>query len=208
MNTKFTKRIGLLVCAVTTGLTHAAVTPQVDYLHDGATDAAFTSTSNTGFSTGDVYVFYGTFDSIPTVNTPAQDIEDSFNQLGLTSNDNPYSGHTYSSSVSEGDFEGRRGYLVVSNNADIGLATEMAIISNSSDSNWTFAADLSGVPATQTVRADHAFTSGGEIIIGEADTHVAYSNTIKLEALVPVPEPSSSALLGLGFAALLLRRRK
>lgn len=182
----------------------AAVTPQVNYVLGSS--SFLTASDNSFFSVGDAYVFYGTFATVPTVTSTAQEIEDDFRQLGLSTN-NPYSGFEFSSSVNEADFESQRGYLVVSNNADIGLATEMAIISNSVDSDWTFAADLSGSPAAQAVSSDDAAagTVGAEIVIGAADTNSGF-DTIKMVALVP--EPSSITLLGIGAVAFLFRRKK
>lgn len=184
---------------------HAAlVYPQVGL--QGGPVSYFTLSDGSFFSGGNGFTFYGTFDSAPNGglagNLTAQQIEDDFNQLGVPLID--YADGSFSSDdgVEETLFEGRRGYLVVTNNADIGLATEFAVISNSVDADWTFASDLNGTPLPVFIRSDDGFTGtpGAELVYG------SYSGSeIRLTA---IPEPSSISLLGLGGIALILRRKK
>lgn len=186
-----------------TSLQAATVTPQIDY--NLGSLSFFAHSDGTVFSGNSGFTFYGTFDSAPNGglagDLTAQQIEDDFNQLGLPNID--YNTATFSSPVEETLFEGRRGYLVVTNNADIGSATEFAIITNSVDANWTFANELNApifpVPGV-TSDGGHTGTPGAELVYG------SYSGAeIRLAA---IPEPSSVSLLGLGGVALILRRKK
>lgn len=200
------KHLLIITLAASVTFTHqasAAVTPKITY-NLGASSFLVAS-DNSFLSAGDVYVFYGTFATVPTATSTAQEIEDDFRQLGLPTSD-PYADWSFTSSVNEAEFEGFQGYLVVSNNSDIGLASEMAIISNSDE--WVFNSDLdTPVTPTPIVTSDDAITgvAGAQIIIGAQDTNSGF-DTIKLVTLVP--EPSSISLLGLGMIIILLRRNK
>ncbi|MFK7910977.1 MAG: PEP-CTERM sorting domain-containing protein [Akkermansiaceae bacterium] len=180
---------------------------QIDYALGGG--SFFTKSGNTFFSAGDAFVFYGSFETgdIPTGSSTSQSIEDDFIQLGLPLND-PYSGGAFSSSDNETQLASKQGYMIVTNNADIGSSTQISIITNSTNPDWQFAADLSGAipPASPTVSSDGAFSTGGQIVLGTAGTSGGF-DTIQFAAIA-VPEPSGTALLAIGSAFLLLRRKK
>lgn len=190
-----------------TSLSAANVNPRIDY--QSGSNLFFTDSSNALFTnTGEAFLFYGTFSMLPTATSTAQEIESFFNQLG-TSTDVYDTGYTFLSSVEQTLFENQRGYMIVSDNADIGLATTMAIVSNSIDSDWTFNSDLSApILPTPSITPDNLLTTtpGQDILMGTRDTSGGFE-TIKLQ-VVAVPEPSSITLLGLGACALIFRRKK
>lgn len=189
---------------------YAAVTPVVNF-QPGLVDAIFQHEDTAYFSTSNQgYYFYGTFSTVPTTSSTAQQIEDDFRALGISGDSvNPdMSGYTsgkWSSSVEEADFASQRGYLVVANNADIGSATSIAVATNLSDPNWSFSDFASPYTATISVNQLSSSTTGSSLIIGSYD---ASSPEGILLAPAPVPEPSSFALLGLGALALTFRRKK
>lgn len=185
--------------------TAATVNPQVDYGQAAVTTSFFTNSSDGFFGAGEAFIFYGTFSALPTALSTAQEIENDFRQLGI-STDVYDSGHTFTGDVESTEFESQRGYLVAANNADIGQASEIAIVSNSALTAWTFADDLTGTPAADVINMDDVAPSAGgaEIILGTRGT--GSFDTIRMVTLVP--EPSSVTLLGLGAAAFLFRRKK
>lgn len=202
--TKFLKYSTLALLASGAG-NAAIVNVQVNY-QLGA--GPYFATSGGDFvASGSGFVFYGTFSSIPTGSSTPQQLEDSFHQLGLSTDVQDTNGHDFTGNVEESNFENKRGYILVTDNADIGTATEYALLTNSVDSDWTFSGDLNSVgtgsiPIRMSDLAQG--TSGAEIIIGSRGSTSGF-DTIQLTA---VPEPSSSALLGLGALALTFRRKK
>lgn len=197
-----------LILGIACSATQAAlVQPTVNYTRGAG--AVFATSDGTALATG--FLFYGTFSTTVTSASSAQEIEDSFKQLGLSSSANDGS-HAFDTTadpdpkgVEESDFESKRGYLIVANNSDIGSATELAIVSNSVNSNWAFASDLStAFPSNINFETDVIDDSNREIIFGSIGTF-STADSIQLQA---IPEPSSFALLGLGAAAMLFRRKK
>ncbi len=187
---------------------HSNAAVQIDYALGGS--SFFVKSDNTFFTGGDAFVFYGSFEvgDIPTGASTSQSIEDDFIQLGIPLSD-PYAGGNFSSTDDETTSLGsKQGYMIVTNNADIGSSTKIAIITNSSDADWQFAADLSGPapPSSPEVSSDDAFATGGSIVLGSAGTSGAF-DTVQF-ADIAVPEPSTAAMLALGSAAFFLRRRK
>lgn len=183
------KHIALISLLAAQALQATTVTPQVTY--QLGSSLFFTDVNNAVFTTGEAHIFYGTFNTLPSENSTAQEIENLFNQLGVSTDVNSAS-HTFSSSVEETLFENQRGYLVIADHADIGQASHMAIVSHASDSDWTFAADLS-FPAfpTPSITPDNLIVAetDSELILGSRDTYAGGFETIKLQ-LVGVSEPS------------------
>ncbi|MFK7910976.1 MAG: hypothetical protein AB8F34_10315, partial [Akkermansiaceae bacterium] len=85
----------------------AIVNPQIDY--NSGSNLFFTTPSNTFYSnTGEAFLFYGTFSTVPTSSSTSVEVENFFRQLG-TSTDVYDNGHSFSSGVEETLFENQRG---------------------------------------------------------------------------------------------------
>ncbi len=119
-------------------------------------------------------------------------------------NNAPFNG-TYSISNNGSDITGTAWagapiYLVLGNGGDLASSTQAAVlrVGNFPGSE----------PAVQTVNVNNT----AEVLLGNFETFTLQPGPIPTQnaalALVPVPEPSSSLLIGLAGLSLLIRRRR
>jgi len=91
-------------------------------------------------------------------------------------------------------------FLVIGNGNDLASSTEFLVWKATSNPDGNTFVEDNPFGGPGTIQLNNAT---GSLFAGEFD-----STVFKLEAAVLVPEPSSTALLGLGGIALLLRRRR
>ena len=175
---------------------------------------------------GDASVQLGTFADVSDVTsaTNAATLFDSFQQFGnsgafvtdlvpsiVTSEGGVFSLDTGGVDVSAGGFAGQDIYLVVSNNSNSNLADEFFVFQFADQ----FEAPDPDVPPVDTFLnlGGNAPTSGNVLIGRDLSTptfsvSTGGTETLSFGTAVLVPEPSTSAILGLGGLAVLLRRRR
>lgn len=106
------------------------------------------------------------------------------------------SGSIYPSIVSSTDQSGRNFYFRWFNSSDINTATEVGIIYNTAG-QWITPVGTLGLP----VALDIPVAGANADVLGSAN------GTSGWATVAPVPEPTTMALMGLGLAAVAVRRR-
>ena len=97
-------------------------------------------------------------------------------------------------------------YLVVTDTAAVGTASEIAVFTNTSDINWTFPASELAFSPSPSLENVVPGTPGALVLAGAEVTSPLTEGGPAIQ-LTAVPEPST-ALLGLLGAFGLLRRRR
>lgn len=102
-------------------------------------------------------------------------------------------------------FNNKNIYLVVGNNSTLSLADEFFI--------FKFTETFQSVETSGTPTVDFTNSTSGTVLVGNPGPLVDTGfftdvPTFRTESIAAVPEPSSTALLGLGTVGFLLRRRR
>jgi hypothetical protein len=160
-------------------------------------------------------LFIGCFSITPTGQETAEELNAAFTQFGSSRSDITTSGvfpdGSFADDSSTPPFPNQLSYIVIANNPDLAKASELAIMTNTDNSNWSFSSGTT--PTTTSIDLENdifdAENSGAKLSFG---TRVGTPNDGNPDAIqlsvVTVPEPTSLTLLGLGGVALIFNRRK
>lgn len=104
-----------------------------------------------------------------------------------------------------GTFATQQIYLWTFNASTIPGATQWGIYT-SSDSSWRFPTE--DPPASTSIDLNQVLQAGGVILAGEVGGIIDFGFPLPSVEMVPIPEPSSLVLVGLGVGSLALIRRR
>ena len=137
------------------------------------------------------------------------DLRDNFITFGTLAGASNASGFFADGSFPDAPLDGAAGqalYLVVTDTATVGAATELAVFTNTEDSDWAFPSSELAFGPGPSVEDITPGTSGALLLAGTETTSTLTGGGPAI-GLSAVPEPSTALLGLLGVLGLLRRRR-
>lgn len=197
----------LSLAAIATMLAVSSVSAASITFSSGGSFVLFQTTDGNPLDNGRLHAGY--FASDPTGLSTA-DLQSNFvtwATFGDSSNVSGFFGNGAFPDISLGGAAGRDIYLVATNSESVSTASQIAVFTNTSDSEWSFAAsdDISFDPS---ISLDDVVdnTAGASILAGtEVTSPLTSGPAIRLTA---VPEPSTFILSILGILSLTIKRRR
>ena len=193
----------LTVLALSCSLASAATVS----FSSGGSFTLFQTSSGSPLTNG--YLHAGYYTANP-IGLSAEDLRDSFSAWATFGNDSGESGFFGNSDFPVTDVGGAAGrpiYLAVTDTEDVSAANQIAVFTNTSDSDWNFPSNDLGFNPSITLDDIIGGADGSSVLAGAITTSNLTGTNPAIE-LAAVPEPSVLSLLGMLALGALARRRR